>query len=281
MTDDLLKRASRALREETADAEEGARFTRARVLSSLQQSQVRSRARLAVLLPIAACFAAATAFGMVDGRAPAFVRSLGQALGLSEASPPSSSKPPKAPAAAPAASAPSTAPTPAELAPLTPLEAHPEAAPPEVAPPAPAEVAAPAELTPRGSSSARATPRGNSSSRARPSSSSESSAALTSPEPQRDRPGDVSDRAHELYRVAHRTHFVDQDFVSALRAWDAYLEAAPKGRFVLEARYNRALCLVRLGRTGDARAALEPFASGTYSGYREAEARALIEALSK
>jgi hypothetical protein len=90
---------------------------------------------------------------------------------------------------------------------------------------------------------------------------------------------DVSDRAHELYRVAHRSHFVDQDFIAALRAWDAYLDAAPSGRFVLEARYNRALCLVRLGRTSDARAALTPFAEGKFGGYRREEARSLIDAM--
>ena len=53
----------------------------------------------------------------------------------------------------------------------------------------------------------------------------------------------------------------------------------PEGPLVLEARYNRALCLVRLGRTAEARAALLPFADGTLAHYRQAEARALIRAL--
>jgi TolA-binding protein len=90
---------------------------------------------------------------------------------------------------------------------------------------------------------------------------------------------DVSDRAHELYRVAHRSHFVEHDFVSALRAWDAYLKDAPNGRFALEARYNRALCLVRLGRSAEAREALAPFANAKVGSYRQAEASALIDAI--
>ncbi|HEY3254559.1 MAG TPA: hypothetical protein VGJ91_11445 [Polyangiaceae bacterium] len=79
-----------------------------------------------------------------------------------------------------------------------------------------------------------------------------------------------------LYRVAHTAHFVDRDPARALAAWDAYLGAAPNGEFAPEARYNRALSLVRLGRVQEARAALEPFASGAYGGYRKAEASALL-----
>jgi hypothetical protein len=88
-----------------------------------------------------------------------------------------------------------------------------------------------------------------------------------------------SAEAHALYSAAHRAHFVDRSWSTALVAWDRYLAAAPRGRFAAEARYNRALCLVRLGRTGEARAALEPFASGRYGAYRREEARALVEAM--
>lgn len=50
------------------------------------------------------------------------------------------------------------------------------------------------------------------------------------------------------------------------------------GRFASEASYNRALCLVRLGRHAEAKRALEPFASGTM-GYRQSEARQLLQEL--
>jgi len=82
-----------------------------------------------------------------------------------------------------------------------------------------------------------------------------------------------------LYRRAHHLHFVQRNPRAALAAWDRYLASEPRGRFALEARYNRAISLVRLGRRGAALAALRPFAEGAYRGYRQREARQLIEAL--
>jgi hypothetical protein len=265
MTDDLLKRASSALREETADADEGARFTRSRVMASLQQSQIRRRSRVAVLLPLAACFAAASAFGMVTGRVPAFVQRVSHTLGFSEA---------PAPSPAPARRKPTSVSTPAAPIPT------PSPAPTELGAPAPAQLPTPA-AEPR---APEAAPHSKSHAPSLSASAAIQAPVQPKPSPAADVPAspalsDVSDRAHELYRVAHRSHFVDHDFVSALRAWDAYLEAAPNGRFVLEARYNRALCLVRLGRSAEARDALTPFANGKFAGYRQEEARSLIDAL--
>ena len=80
-----------------------------------------------------------------------------------------------------------------------------------------------------------------------------------------------------LYRDAHEAHFVRRDPAAALVAWDRYLAAAgPSGRFTLEARYNRAVTLVRLGRREEAASALRPFASGEYGGYRRDEAAQLL-----
>jgi hypothetical protein len=87
------------------------------------------------------------------------------------------------------------------------------------------------------------------------------------------------DRDAELYAAAHRAHFTEREPAAALREWDAYLAAFPDGRFALEARYNRALSLVRLGRLDEARGALDPFAAGRYAGYRAREARQLLEAM--
>lgn len=81
------------------------------------------------------------------------------------------------------------------------------------------------------------------------------------------------------YRRAHGLHFDAHDPAGALGAWDAYLASYPRGRFALEARYNRALCLVRLDRRDEAERALAPFAEGTHGDYRQAEAQALLEAL--
>jgi hypothetical protein len=84
-----------------------------------------------------------------------------------------------------------------------------------------------------------------------------------------------------LYRKAHELHFHGGDHAEALAAWDAYLTAEPSGRFAVEARYNRALLLVRLGRFAEARAALEPYARGSVepAGYRQREATMLIDRL--
>jgi hypothetical protein len=83
-----------------------------------------------------------------------------------------------------------------------------------------------------------------------------------------------------LYRDAHDAHFVRRDPAAALAAWDRYLAAAgPSGRFTLEARYNRAISLVRLGRRAEAAKALRPFANGDYGGYRRDEAAQLLSTL--
>jgi len=83
-----------------------------------------------------------------------------------------------------------------------------------------------------------------------------------------------------LYRKAHQLHFHGNDPAAALAAWDAYLAAEPTGRFAVEARFNRALVLVKLGRYTEARAALEPFARGELA-YRQAEAAQLAERLAQ
>jgi hypothetical protein len=86
-----------------------------------------------------------------------------------------------------------------------------------------------------------------------------------------------------LYREAHELHFHGNDPAAALAAWDRYLAAEPTGRFAVEARYNRALCLVRLGRLDDARTALQPFADGNVepAGYRQSEAQALVDRIAR
>jgi hypothetical protein len=81
------------------------------------------------------------------------------------------------------------------------------------------------------------------------------------------------------YRLAHRAHFSGGNSSAALAAWDAYLRQWPRGRFGLEASYNRAICLVRLGQSAEARRALEPFANGAFGEYRREEAGALLEVL--
>lgn len=90
-----------------------------------------------------------------------------------------------------------------------------------------------------------------------------------------------SDPNAALFADAHRVHFAERDPARALAAWDRYLAAAPSGRFAPEARYNRALSLVRLGRQAEAKTELTAFANGAYGEYRRSEARALLDAMSR
>jgi hypothetical protein len=80
-----------------------------------------------------------------------------------------------------------------------------------------------------------------------------------------------------LFRRAQALHVARDPH--ALAAWDAYLRVAGHGVLAPEARYNRALCLIRAGRTAEARAALLPFANGELGAYRRDEARALLAEL--
>jgi len=80
-----------------------------------------------------------------------------------------------------------------------------------------------------------------------------------------------------LYGVAHAAHFGGAAPARALAAWDDYLRAHPHGRFEPEARFNRALCSIRLQRFVAAADDLVPFANGRYGEYRRAEAARLLE----
>jgi tetratricopeptide (TPR) repeat protein len=86
----------------------------------------------------------------------------------------------------------------------------------------------------------------------------------------------VPSRARALYLTAHRAHFGSADPEAALRAWDRFLRAAPRDPFAPEARYNRAILLVKLGRLPEAVEALATFACAAPGSYRHREATALI-----
>lgn len=79
------------------------------------------------------------------------------------------------------------------------------------------------------------------------------------------------------YGRAHAAHFEADDPPGALVLWEAYLRHYPEGAFVPEARFNRALCLLRLGHRDAARDALRPFIAGTYADYRKREAETLSD----
>ncbi|HEY6555818.1 MAG TPA: hypothetical protein VI072_01040 [Polyangiaceae bacterium] len=258
MNDDLLRQAASALREETKAAEQPAAFTRARIMASLHGGKRRRRWHVAVLVPIAAVLAGSTALAGV-GKGITW-QGVAVAVGLQE------------PSADPARVAPkvfSRAPFGARRSSRAPEAVSFEARIAEMAPLAEPEPARVEQLTQGAAAEAlpkrRVAAAGNRGPVAAP--------AIT----RQSRPADPE---LDLYRSAHALHFSGADPRAALAAWDAYLARAPRGRFALEARYNRAICLARLGQTSAAESALEPFASGEHGEYRKESARALRDALS-
>lgn len=81
------------------------------------------------------------------------------------------------------------------------------------------------------------------------------------------------------YRHAHNLHFRGADPKAALAAWDAYLAKYPNGSLAPEARYDRALVLVKLARWSEARAALAPLANAKVGTYRQKEAAEILAAI--
>jgi len=240
--DDRLARALTALRETTNGARPDAPVTRARILLHARASR-RTRARFAyAAIALAAAFVASTAWASATGRLP---RILVLIEGWFHPTEPTASTPPLPLPLPLPSTTPIPTPTPTPTPTLTPT-------------PAPTPT-----LTPTPTPTLTPTrPPASAPVAAKPPASSE-----------------AADPEDTLYRDAHRAHFVDKDPARALRAWDAYLAAYPSGRYVLEAKYNRALDLVRLGRKDDARAALAPFARGEMNGYRQSEARQILDAL--
>jgi hypothetical protein len=241
MSNDRLSEVTQALRETEAASEFEARSTRARVMSGLHQTRVHRRTRLVFLLPIAASFIALSAWGAANGKAQLVYETIEHWV-----SP--------------------TPPIHANVNVNVNVHARDLPASPAAAPdltPAPVLGPAPAPDLTAAPMPARA------------------HALAPSPPVSVAQHAEPSDPTLALYRAAHTAHFVDHDPTRALAGWDAYLAAAPSGPFVPEARYNRALSLVRLGRNAEARVALEPFANGTYGGYRKDEASALLERLSE
>jgi hypothetical protein len=112
---------------------------------------------------------------------------------------------------------------------------------------------------------------------AAPAAQTEPVASPRRPKPARATTTPPASDTRELYRLAHAAHFGGSDPERALRAWDTFLAAAPSDAFAPEARYNRAILLVKLERHPQALSALEPFACAPRGAYRQREARALID----
>ncbi|HLK35846.1 MAG TPA: hypothetical protein VKU41_03770 [Polyangiaceae bacterium] len=241
MKDDPIARAARALRETADGSSARAAASRRRIVARAVSRRRRRNRLLLVLAPVAAVLVVSSAWAAVTGRLGQWIDAL---------RPTSVPAPPAAPRGSdpPARTIVEPPPPPAREGPDADVEAG--------GPPQPSATVASTRPVPP---LARVT--------------APSADAAIAPSP----PSVPDEEA--LYYVAHRAHFVAHDPGAALRAWEAYLAAYPDGRFALEARYNRALSLVRLGRLTEAKSALAPFADGRAGGYRAAEARELLDVL--
>jgi len=282
---DLLERATRALRATPPPSDDELLLARQRLLAA-QRSAKSSRARtLRWVLPLAAMLAAGSAFAAVPG---SFERVAQAVTALLAPRPVADHK--ARHKARPARVAPAEAPRPAPAPAPIPTPAVVDDLPSTVSEPPVRQALATAEDDAesrrlRDERRRRREERARGASAAAPS-ASESPAvtpdapALVEPAPAPVAPEPAHDKDLALYRYAHEKHFRARDFAAALRGWDQYLQAYPSGTFAVEARYNRAICLVRLDRKDEARRALLPFARGEVArGYRQAEATKLLKAL--
>jgi hypothetical protein len=243
---DVLARAAAALRAAHDGQREGSGFTRARILDALGERRTRRPLRWLVVAPLASVLLVGSAWAQGTRSWPRVWQALASVLTL------------VAPSALPPVEKPHTA---ARPLPRTPEPAPPEAAPPlEVPPPEPPSAEPPAA----------------------PPSPKARGLAAPRPEPKPPRaeraPSLPADPELGTFRAAHELH-VRGESRAALAAYSEYLRAYPLGRFVPEARYNGALDSIKLGDTAAARAALTPFAEGAHGGYRQREARELLQAL--
>jgi len=291
---DAFDRAVKALRETGETSPADVARTRMRIMETLHRGERRGRRTMWVLLPIAAVLAGSTALAKNSELAQRVWTGVAETIGI------------LAPAekAAPLATAKGSVGRPATATASRPpeLDEVPSAPSLEVAPASPAangpvegelaqgnegstaaDTARKAKL-PEDSRPAPAGPRG----RPRPAANDRAATPPVNPPPEAAEPvasaaslpNDGEAAALALYKNAYRLHFVDQKYAAALAAWDEYLRASPAGRLVVEARYNRAIALVRLGRRAEAESALAPFARGEVNGgYRAREARELLDVL--
>jgi hypothetical protein len=280
---DLLERATRALRATPLPSDHELLEAKQRLLAAQRMATKSSRARtLRWVLPLAAMLAAGSAFAAVPG---SFER-VAQAVSSLLAPQPVASHKPKERARSARAS---EAPRPAPLPTPAPTPASTSVLEPQAEPSVPAVTQALADddtearrvrAERRHRREARATKADEAGSGEASSQAVVGRPAEVEPAPLPAAPEPEHDRDLALYREAHEKHFRARDFAAALRAWNAYLAAFPSGTFAVEARYNRAICLVRLDQKVEARRALLPFSRGEVArGYRQGEATKLLKAL--
>lgn len=264
--DDLLDTACESLREDTAPGPESGRATGRAVIEGLGRRRRRKDWAMASAVAFCVLFVAPTVWAHVTGRLDAIVAVLmnpppGQSVSASDETPTRRQR---------------TAPDRVVAQAADPLEDIEELAPlaeelPEELLPEPDEnvIAEPEIVAPRRHAPA---PRRH---RETPVQVDEVEVVEDVQDAEEEDVIDVEER--ELFSRAHRSHFDGGTSSEALRHWNEYLAAYPHGRFVPEARFNRALTLIRLGDLARARGILERFSRGDFGAARRAQAAELLE----
>lgn len=265
MKDDLLSKMTNALSDEYDGATAVPEATRARVVRTLAERRPRRRKWAAIGVPALVIFGGSTAWAAATGNLPKIVERavsvfVGEAHYAEEV----------AAVATPKKGTGSRAKGPAEAA----LVDAPEEQPASMANSGEEMVGALSSsslpLTSREAESVGASSSTSQKAMSSASPTKPSSGAATPPE----------DHTSLLtYQAAHRAHFQEGDFTSAVAGYRRYLHEEPSGTFALEAKYNLGVCLIRMGQGALAKTLLQPFAQGTYGNYRKDSAAKLLEAL--
>ena len=304
MSDDLLQRAAKALRDEADSREAGGRqLPKHLILQTIEGNRRASAQRWAVGAPLALLLVTSTAIAAATGVLPVTWQKVKQLVGAEEqtvtvapadsvaagAHRTAKSAPRQPRTAAETANVEQAAPAAEE--PVQGVESpqqtpqSPDTAP---TPPTPPTLTLPTPVAPRAADSVRAhAPKGNAVTmelhRDRPTSREllpakplaaegpapapaarePAGAARDLPIPAQDQPvaapaappAAPEPAANPLhpFREAQRLQFKQKNWAAALAAWDTYLQQSPHGALAPEARWNRAICLVRLDRTAEAR----------------------------
>lgn len=275
--DDLLDTACEGLREDTAAGSESGKATGRAVIAGLARRRRRKDWAMASAVAFCVLFVAPTVWAHVTGRLDAIVAVLvnpppAQSARAENETGTRRRRPAPQPEIAQADPAEDIT----ETAPLLAEELHEELT--EELPPEPREAEedsiAEREISEPEISETQRSPRPPRRHREAPADEEETQDVIDESAEEED-PIDVEER--ELFSRAHRTHFDGGTSSQALRHWDDYLAAYPHGRFVPEARFNRALTLIRLGQLTQARGVLERFARGDFGAARRTQAAELLE----
>lgn len=246
---DAVEAARECAHDDAPASIEGA-ATRARIHASLERRRGTHKKRFTLIAAVVASMFGSTAFAYYSGIGPFKNKAEPEPVHAVATTEPE--VPAEPPHRAPVVPAPTPEPEPEPVPEVVAPAPAPEPAPPtpapaptpkpkqRVAPPAPAAVPAPAPAPP---------------------------------------PPPAPDAELLAYQQAHDAHFKGGNPTAALAAWDRYLAQFPDGKLAPEARYDRALVLVKLERWTEARAALAPFANAPDGAYRQREAAKILDAI--